>query len=110
MKAGEVRVLERVRDDLHIEAVAAEPGHREADSVHRDRPLGHEIGSERRRKTDGEPHERRLVAPQDERNIDALVAEGTKLSELSMKVANEAIAPIQARVSETVEKLTKSAA
>lgn len=42
-------------------------------------------------------------------NIDALVNEGTKLSELSFKVANDAIAPIQARVSETVEKLTKAA-
>lgn len=42
-------------------------------------------------------------------NFDALVNEGTKLSELSFKVANEAIAPIQARMSETVEKLTKAA-
>jgi phasin family protein len=43
-------------------------------------------------------------------NFDALVNEGTKLGELSMKVANETIAPIQARVSATVEKLTKAQA
>jgi len=43
-------------------------------------------------------------------NFDTLVNEGTKLGELSFKVANEAIAPIQARVTKTVEKLTKTAA
>ena len=43
-------------------------------------------------------------------NFDTLVAEGTKLSEMSFKVANDAIAPIQARVSEAVEKLTKPVA
>lgn len=40
-------------------------------------------------------------------SFDTLVAEGTKLSELSMKVANESAAPIQARVTVAVEKLTK---
>ncbi len=40
-------------------------------------------------------------------SFDTLVAEGTKLSELSMKVANESAAPIQARVTIAVEKLTK---
>jgi phasin family protein len=40
-------------------------------------------------------------------SFDALVAEGTKLSELSIKVANDAIAPIQARVTVAVEKLSK---
>ena len=40
-------------------------------------------------------------------NFDALVAEGAKLSEMSMQVANEAIAPIQARVNVAVEKLAK---
>jgi len=40
-------------------------------------------------------------------SFDALVAEGTKLSELSLKVTNDAIAPIQARVTVAVEKLTK---
>ena len=40
-------------------------------------------------------------------NFDALVAEGTKLSETSFKLTNEAIAPIQARVTVAVEKLTK---
>ena len=40
-------------------------------------------------------------------NFDSLVAEGAKLSELSYKVTNAAIAPIQARVTVAVEKLTK---
>ncbi len=40
-------------------------------------------------------------------NFDALVAEGTKLSEMSFQVANDAIAPIQARVNVAVEKLAK---
>lgn len=40
-------------------------------------------------------------------NFDTLVAEGTKLSEISFKVTNDAIAPIQARVNVAVEKLTK---
>jgi len=40
-------------------------------------------------------------------NFDALVAEGTKLGEMSFKVANDAIAPIQARVNVAVEKLAK---
>lgn len=40
-------------------------------------------------------------------SFDALVAESTKISELSLKVTNEAIAPIQARVTVAVEKLTK---
>jgi phasin family protein len=40
-------------------------------------------------------------------NFDSLVAEGTKLSEMSFKVTNDAIAPIQARVNLAVEKLTK---
>jgi phasin family protein len=43
-------------------------------------------------------------------NFDALVAEGTKLSELSFKLTNEAIAPIQARLNVAVEKLTKPVA
>lgn len=40
-------------------------------------------------------------------SFDSLMAEGAKLSELSMKVTNEAIAPIQARVTVAVEKLAK---
>lgn len=39
--------------------------------------------------------------------MDALVAEGTKLQELSIKITNEALAPINARVNATVEKLGK---
>lgn len=42
--------------------------------------------------------------------LDALVAEGTKLQELSVQVTNEALAPISARVNATVQKLTKPVA
>lgn len=40
-------------------------------------------------------------------SFDALVAETTKVSELSVKVANEAAEPLTARVNATVEKLSK---
>ena len=40
-------------------------------------------------------------------NFDKLVAEGTKMSELTVKVANEAFAPLNARVNVAVEKLLK---
>lgn len=43
-------------------------------------------------------------------SFDAFVAEGTKISELSVKVTNDAVAPIQARVTLAVEKLTKPVA
>lgn len=43
-------------------------------------------------------------------SLDSLVAETTKLQELSVKVANEAIAPLNARVNATVEKFAKPAA
>lgn len=43
-------------------------------------------------------------------NFDKLVAEGTKLSELSVKVANEAFAPLNARVNVAVEKMLKPVA
>lgn len=43
-------------------------------------------------------------------SFDKLVAEGNKITELSMKVANEAIEPIQARVTVAVEKIMKPAA
>lgn len=39
--------------------------------------------------------------------LDALVAEGTKLQELSVQVTNDALAPISARVNATVQKLAK---
>ncbi len=42
--------------------------------------------------------------------FDKAVAEANKLSELSMKVANEAFEPIKARVDVTVQKLVKTAA
>lgn len=40
-------------------------------------------------------------------SFDSLLAEGTKLSEIGVKVANEALEPINARVNATVEKLSK---
>lgn len=43
-------------------------------------------------------------------SFDKLMAEGNKITELSMKVANEAIEPIQARVTVAVEKIMKPAA
>ena len=43
------------------------------------------------------------------RNFDMLVATGTKGSESAMKLANDAIAPISARVNLAVEKLSKAA-
>jgi phasin family protein len=43
-------------------------------------------------------------------NFDKLVANGSKLSEISLKVANEALEPIQARVNVAVGKFTKPAA
>ena len=43
-------------------------------------------------------------------NFDKFVAEGTKLSELSVKVANETFAPLNARVNVAVEKMLKPVA
>ncbi|MDR3517824.1 MAG: phasin family protein [Azospirillaceae bacterium] len=40
-------------------------------------------------------------------SFDALMSETTKLSELSIKVANESLAPINARVNAAVEKIAK---
>jgi len=40
-------------------------------------------------------------------SFDKLVAEGTKVSELSVKVANEAFQPLNARMNVAVEKLFK---
>ena len=40
-------------------------------------------------------------------SLDALVAESTKLQQLSIKVTNEALAPLNARVNLAVEKLAK---
>lgn len=40
-------------------------------------------------------------------SFDAMVAEATKVSEMSVKVANEAIEPLSARVNATVEKVGK---
>jgi|GEM_PF-3367672 len=44
------------------------------------------------------------------KSIDSWMAESAKLGDLSVKLANEAIEPIQGRVTETVEKVIKSAA
>jgi phasin family protein len=43
-------------------------------------------------------------------SFDTFVSESTKISEMSVKTANEAIEPIKARVDETVETLSKVAA
>jgi len=43
-------------------------------------------------------------------NFDKLVADGNKLSEVSLKVANEALEPLQARVNAAVGKFIKPAA
>ena len=40
-------------------------------------------------------------------SLDAFVSESTKLQELTVKVANEALAPLSARVNATVEVLSK---
>lgn len=40
-------------------------------------------------------------------SFDAMVAEATKVSEISVKVASEAVEPISARINATVEKLAK---
>lgn len=40
-------------------------------------------------------------------SFDAMVAEATKVSEISVKVANEAIEPLSARVNAAMEKLAK---
>ncbi len=42
--------------------------------------------------------------------IEGCVNEGTRISEMSMKVANEAFEPVRSRVTETVEKAFKQAA
>ena len=43
-------------------------------------------------------------------SFDSLVNEGSKLSEIGVKVANEALEPIQARLNVAVEKIFKPAA
>ena len=43
-------------------------------------------------------------------SFDKLVAESTKLSEISVKVANEAAEPISARVNAAIEKILKPVA
>ena len=40
-------------------------------------------------------------------SIEALVSESTKMQELTVKIANEALAPLSARVNATVEVLSK---
>ena len=41
------------------------------------------------------------------KSFDSAIAEGTKVSELSVKVANEAFQPISAQINATLGKLTK---
>lgn len=43
-------------------------------------------------------------------NFDKIVTEGSRLSEVGVKLAEQAIAPINTRVTAAVEKLTKTAA
>ncbi len=43
-------------------------------------------------------------------SFDTMVAEGTKLNEMSVKVANEAIQPIQTQFSKTMERVFKAPA
>lgn len=43
-------------------------------------------------------------------SFDALLTEGTKMSELALKTANDALAPLSARVNDTVSKIGKTAA
>ncbi len=43
-------------------------------------------------------------------NVDLLIAESSKLSEMSYKVTNDALAPIQSHVNETFGKFSKIAA
>ncbi len=43
-------------------------------------------------------------------NFDSFVAESTRLSEMSMKVANEAMAPLQSSFTTFVERVSKRAA
>ncbi len=43
-------------------------------------------------------------------NFDKLVAEGNKLSQISAKLAEEAMAPLSVRVSATMDRITKTAA
>lgn len=44
-----------------------------------------------------------------QKNFDSMVAEGTKISEMSVKVANDAFEPINARINELMSKLAKTA-
>jgi phasin family protein len=48
-----------------------------------------------------------LQTEQTKETFDSLIEEGTKIGEMSTKVANEAFGPIQAQVSAAVEKLLK---
>ncbi|MEO1192492.1 MAG: phasin family protein [Pseudomonadota bacterium] len=43
-------------------------------------------------------------------HMDKVMADGTKVAEMSMKVTNEAFQPLQTRVNSTIETLAKSAA
>lgn len=43
-------------------------------------------------------------------SIDTLVAEGKKINDMTMQVANDALQPIQTQVNETIEKVLKQSA
>ena len=51
----EVRVLPGVGNNLHVEVPLVDARHGQADAVHRDRSLAHDVGGEQGRKPDREP-------------------------------------------------------
>lgn len=51
-----------------------------------------------------------LQAALSKQSLDRLMGEGTRLSDLSLKLAEEAFAPLTERVNATVDKLVKTAA
>jgi len=55
LRATQIRVLHRVRHDLHVEAIGAELGDRQADAVHRNRSLVHHERREPAWKRHGQP-------------------------------------------------------
>lgn len=44
-----------------------------------------------------------------QKSFDSMIAEGTKISEMSVKVANDALEPLSARINELMSKVSKSA-
>ena len=57
----QIGVLHREGHDHDVEAIGAEAGDRQADAVHRDRPLVHDVRREMRREADRQPVELRVL-------------------------------------------------